>query len=160
MKIRVTWLGRPGGSAWEEQVEAYRRRVGRRWPAEDLPLRPAAGGREADPRRALRLEARAIAEKIPAGWRTVVLDRGGTMLHSEAFAGMLRDQENSGMPGLVFVIGSDLGLDPEFAAGAWKRVSLGPMTLPHLLARLVLWEQLFRAADLLGGGSYHRRNVQ
>ena len=41
-----------------------------------------------------------------------------------------------------------------------ERLSLGPMTLPHLLARLTLWEQLFRATHILGGGAYHRVSVQ
>lgn len=160
MRIRVLWTGRPSGSPYEREVETYRRRVARRWPAEDLPLRPVRGGRDADPRRALREEAAAIRERIPAGWRTVLLDQAGTMLDSESFAAMLHREETDGTPGLVFVIGSDLGLDPGLEADAFRRISLGPLTLPHLLARLVLWEQLFRSADLLGGGSYHRRNVQ
>ncbi len=160
MKIRVIWFGRPGASPYEEQVESYRLRVSRRWPAEDLPVRPAAGGRGADPRRTLRREAESVLERIPANWRMVLLDERGEQLGSEALAGLLQAEETSGTPGIAFVVGSDLGLDPSLGRRAWKRISLGPLTLPHLLARLVVWEQLFRSADILGGGSYHRRNVQ
>jgi 23S rRNA (pseudouridine1915-N3)-methyltransferase len=90
----------------------------------------------------------------------VVMDEEGTSHDSDGFARMLADAETNGVPGVAFVIGSDLGLDPELSASAWARLSLGPMTLAHLLARLVLWEQLFRATHILGGGRYHRLRVQ
>ena len=68
--------------------------------------------------------------------------------------------EESGCPGIVFVVGSDLGLDREILDRAWLRLSLSRLTLPHLLARLLLWEQLFRITDIRSGGAYHRRSVQ
>jgi len=57
---------------------------------------------------------------------------------------------------LAFVLGSDLGLAPSLRNRADDVISLSSMTLPHLLARLMLWEQLYRATDILGGGNYHR----
>ena len=79
---------------------------------------------------------------------------------SEAFAHRLRGFEERSTPAVDFVIGSDLGLDRDLTARADWSVSLSPMTLPHQLARLLLWEQLFRATHILGGGGYHRSNVQ
>ena len=79
---------------------------------------------------------------------------------SEEFAQRLAEHTDRGTEGLVFVIGSDLGLHRELLEAADERISLGAMTLPHLLARLLLWEQLFRAANILGGGAYHRVGVQ
>jgi 23S rRNA (pseudouridine1915-N3)-methyltransferase len=64
------------------------------------------------------------------------------------------------VPGVLFAVGSDLGLDRGFVDQAGEQLSLSDLTLPHLLARLVLWEQLFRATQILGGGSYHRDVVQ
>lgn len=160
MKLRVLWFGRPAASPYEGEVETYRRRVSRRWPAEDVPLKPHAGGRDDDPRRSLAAEARSAAEQAPAGWPVVALDEGGRALDSVAFAELLGGFESRGLPGIVFVVGSDLGLDRELAASAALRLSLGPLTLPHLLARLVLWEQLFRATHILGGGGYHRQGLQ
>jgi 23S rRNA (pseudouridine1915-N3)-methyltransferase len=61
---------------------------------------------------------------------------------------------------VAFVVGSDLGLDPGLARTADRVVSLGPLTLPHRIARLVLWEQIFRATSILAGGRYHRLGVQ
>jgi 23S rRNA (pseudouridine1915-N3)-methyltransferase len=160
MKIRVLWFGRTAAKAFDPQVEDYRKRVHHRWPAEDHRLRPASGGRDSDPRRALRQEAEAVRKHVPGAWRLVVLEEGGTGLSSEGFAEMLGEAEDNGVPGIVLVIGSDLGLDQELLDAAALRLSLGPMTLAHQLARVVLWEQLFRATHILGGGPYHRLRVQ
>lgn len=156
MRLRVLWFGRPGADPCPGLVEEYRRRVGRRWPAEDVPLRPARGGRSGDPARARRLEARVVADRLPAGWRVVLLEEGGRQLSSVELARWLRGVEEEGCPGVAWVVGSDLGLDPSLQERADLLLSLGRLTLPHMLARLVLWEQLFRAADILAGGGYHR----
>jgi len=160
VKVRVVWLGRPTASPYEREVETYRKRVHRRWPAEDRPLRAAAGGRDKDPERALRLEADTLVRHLEPGWRLVALDEHGQTHTSDAFAKRLQKQADQGVEGVLFAIGSDLGLDKELVARADEKLSLGPMTLPHLLARLLLWEQLFRAANMLGGGAYHRVSVQ
>jgi 23S rRNA (pseudouridine1915-N3)-methyltransferase len=160
VKIRVAWLGRPSASPYEREVERYRKRVDRRWPAEDRPLRTSAGGRDKDPGRALRLEADALMKQLEAGWRLVALDERGRANSSEDFAKGMQELADRGVEGVLFAIGSDLGLHGDLLERADERLSLSPMTLPHLLARLLLWEQLFRAANLLGGGAYHRVSVQ
>lgn len=160
MRLRVLWHGRPAASPYEDQVAIYRKRVSRLWPAEDVPLRPRAGGRSSDPRRTLREEGRTVLRHLPERWRLVALDEHGEALTSEELAEKVGGAEAAGQPGLAFVIGSDLGLDPELLDAAWLRLSLGRLTLPHLLARLVLWEQLFRCADIRSGGGYHRHSVQ
>jgi 23S rRNA (pseudouridine1915-N3)-methyltransferase len=160
VKVRVAWLGRPQASPYEGQVEDYRRRVDRRWPATDTPLRPVAGGRTRDPRRALRHESEQLDACREGSCRVVALDERGRRLSSEAFADFLASLEDGGVGSLLFAIGSDLGLDRDFLDRADERLSLSSMTLPHLLARLMLWEQLFRASQILGGGAYHRVSVQ
>lgn len=159
MKTRVLWFGRRGAAGLDEQVETYRRRIERRWPAEDRMLKPVSGGRSSDPRRVLREEARVLDRALEPGWTMVALDERGRRLTSEAFARFMREHEERSTPGLDFVIGSDLGLDGDVVARAALKVSLSPMTLPHQLARLVLWEQLFRATHILGGGKYHRSDL-
>jgi len=159
VKTRVLWFGRRGTGGFDEQVETYRRRIRQRWPAEDRVLKPVSGGRGNDPRKILRQEANALDRVLEPGWTVVVLDEAGQRLTSEGFARFLSDCEDRSKPGLDFVIGSDLGIDREFAARASSKLSLSPMTLPHQIARLVLWEQLFRATHILGGGKYHRSDV-
>lgn len=160
MKVRVVWCGRPAASPYERQVETYRSRVARRWPADDVVVKPVAGGRGADPHRVLSLEASRLRQQLPDGWTVVALDEAGDRLTSEAFARKLADLERRVVPGTAFVVGSDLGLDTSLLRHASERISLSDMTLPHLLARLLLWEQLFRATAILGGGAYHRGVVQ
>ncbi len=159
MKLRVIWFGRPAASPYEAEVAIYRQRANRRWPAEDLSLKPVRSGRDADPRRAVAAEALAARRVVPSGWRVVALDETGRQLDSQAFAAWLGGAEAAGSEGLAMVVGSDLGLDPDLAASADLRLSLSAMTLPHLLARLLLWEQLYRASDILAGGAYHRRGM-
>jgi len=156
----VVWIGRPTASRFEIEIETYRRRVDRRWPAEDRPLRPAAGGRDRDPARSLRLEAESFERHREPGWTLVALDERGRSFDSPEFARWLGERADRGAAGVMFAVGSDLGLDPAFVGRADERFSLSALTLPHLLARLVLWEQLFRATQILGGGSYHRDSVQ
>jgi 23S rRNA (pseudouridine1915-N3)-methyltransferase len=160
LKIRVLWFGKASSDAFAGQITTYRARVQRRWPAEDRPLKPVAGGRDDDPRRALAAEAELARRHIQTGWKVVALDEAGDELTSVAMARWLNAQQDAGVPGLVFVIGSDLGLDEALMVQASRRISLSPLTLPHSIARLVLWEQLFRATSILGGGGYHRLRVQ
>lgn len=159
MKIRVLWFGRRGTVAFDEPVETYRRRIERRWPAEDRVLKPVSGGRSDDPRRILCEEARTLDRTLNPGWALVVLDERGQRLTSEDFARLIGEYEERSTPGLDFVIGSDLGIDRDFAARAKVKLSLSPMTLPHQIVRMVIWEQLFRATHILGGGQYHRRDL-
>jgi len=156
VKLRVMWFGRPAQSPYEGEVASYRRRVARRWPAEDVALKPTRGGRDSDAARARAHEAELLRRQLPDGWRLVALDEGGRAVDSVGFARLLDGLERQGTQGVAFAVGSDLGLDPELVAAADDRVSLSPMTLAHLLARLLLWEQLFRATHILGGGAYHR----
>ena len=160
MRVRVLWFGRPASSPFEAQVDGYRTRVGRRWAAEDCPLRPAAGGRGTDPRRALAQEAERVRQHLSPDWTLAVLDEAGERLSSVAFAERLAALEERGIAGAAFLVGSDLGVDSSLKRDAALRISLSDMTLPHMIARLVLWEQLFRATSLLGGGGYHRVVVQ
>ncbi len=160
MKVRVVWLGRPAASPYEREVETYRKRVQRKWAAEDRPLRPVSGGRTEDPDRILRLEADLMLRHLEPGWLMIALDEAGSVSDSETFAQRLRGHEERGVEGVLFVIGSDLGLDSGLLDRADESLSLSQMTLPHLLARLLLWEQLFRATNILSGGAYHRVSVQ
>jgi len=160
VRVRVAWLGRPSASPYEDAVETYRKRVDRRWPAEDRPLRASGGGRDKDHGRVTRLEAEKLIGQLEPGWRLVALDENGRTSTTEEFAERLRELADCGVEGVLFAIGSDLGLHRQLLDRADDTLALSAMTLPHLLARLLLWEQLFRAANLLGGGAYHRVSVQ
>ncbi len=97
-----------------------------------------------------------VFDRRPESWALVALDEGGKQGSSDRFANLLKRYEEGPQQGIVLVIGSDLGLHHSIRDQADEVVSLSPMTLPHLMARLVLWEQLFRTTDILGPGNYHR----
>jgi 23S rRNA (pseudouridine1915-N3)-methyltransferase len=86
----------------------------------------------------------------------VALDERGKTLGSEAFARWLGAQRDDGRRAIAFLIGGADGHGDAVSVGVPFKMSLGPMTLPHGLARIVLAEQLYRAATILAGHPYHR----
>jgi 23S rRNA (pseudouridine1915-N3)-methyltransferase len=101
-------------------------------------------------------ESEALLAKIPSSHRLICLDRSGEALSSEGLAGLLAKLRDGGEQGVAFLIGGADGVSPEAVTRAAEVFSLGPMTLPHGLARIVLAEQLYRAATILAGHPYHR----
>jgi len=93
----------------------------------------------------------AVARRIPERAYVSLLDDGGTAYDSEAFAEWLEARRHGGLD-VCFVLGGAFGIELE---RCHHRLSLGPMTLPHQLARVVLLEQLFRAHKILAGEPYH-----
>jgi 23S rRNA (pseudouridine1915-N3)-methyltransferase len=86
----------------------------------------------------------------------VALDVRGKALTSEAFARALAEVRDGGAKTMAILIGGPDGLAPAVLQAARLKVSLGAITLPHGLARIVLAEQLYRAATILAGHPYHR----
>ena len=100
-------------------------------------------------------EAKRIAARLPAGAHVVALDRLGTALSSEQLAAALDGWRLAARP-VACIIGGSHGIDPGLLARANLRWSLGPLTLPHELARVVVLEQLYRAGTILRGEPYHK----
>jgi len=103
-----------------------------------------------------RREAELLLAAIPPGARLIALDERGTALSSEDFAALIRRWRNEGVADAAFAIGGAEGLDDSVRAASAKVLSLGPMTWPHMLVRVMLAEQLFRAQSILAGHPYHR----
>jgi 23S rRNA (pseudouridine1915-N3)-methyltransferase len=101
-------------------------------------------------------EAALLAAALPRGATLAVLDERGQTPDSPGFARLLRRHADAGTRDLAFAIGGADGLDPAFRANAALALSFGPMVWPHLLARVMLAEQLYRAASILAGSPYHR----
>ncbi|MGO9955100.1 MAG: 23S rRNA (pseudouridine(1915)-N(3))-methyltransferase RlmH [Solirubrobacteraceae bacterium] len=96
-------------------------------------------------------EQERVTRRLPAEAFISLLDRGGQMPDSVAFADFLEERRRSGKD-LCFVIGGPFGIDLEQAD---HRLSLGHITLPHQLARVVLLEQLYRGHKILAHEPYH-----
>jgi len=114
---------------------------------------PRSSGKPVE--RLLAAEAARIRERLPRGARLVALDERGRELNTAQFAAELRRWIDSGTP-TAFAIGGPDGLDPALRRDAALQLRLSALTLPHALAQVVLCEQLYRAASLLGGHPYHR----
>jgi 23S rRNA (pseudouridine1915-N3)-methyltransferase len=112
-------------------------------------------GRHA-PAELMRREGEKLRQALPDTDRLVALDVTGKQMDSEAFAGLLGGWRDDGIRELAFVIGGANGLDAALLDRADMRLSLGRMTWPHMLARVMLAEQLFRAASILAGHPYHK----
>ncbi|RDC74912.1 23S rRNA (pseudouridine(1915)-N(3))-methyltransferase RlmH [Rhodovulum sp. 12E13] len=101
-------------------------------------------------------EAEALRRAIPDGAVLVCLDERGRQLSSPDLAETIAGWRDGGHRGAAFLIGGADGLDPALVAGADLSLSLGRMVWPHLLARVMVAEQLYRAASILAGAPYHR----
>ncbi len=101
-------------------------------------------------------EAELLRKAVPAGARLALLDERGKTLSSPEFARLLARWRDDGAQDAAFVIGGADGIDPALRAEADIALSFGPMVWPHMLARVMLAEQLYRAASILAGAPYHR----
>ena len=101
-------------------------------------------------------EAELLARAVPQGAVLVTLDERGKLLTSPEFATQLARWRDGGRQDVAFVIGGADGIDPSLRAKADASISFGAMVWPHMLVRVMLAEQLYRAATILGGGPYHR----
>lgn len=125
-----------------EAREAYRKRMPRGFEVEHLELKTG--------------NARRVQSRLPRNTLLVALDERGREFTTREFATRLAAWRATGVP-IAFAIGGPDGLDPALREAARQLMRLSSLTLPHALAQVVLYEQLYRAASLLGGHPYHRQ---
>lgn len=155
MRARLIAVG-TGMPAWVQDGYAdYARRLSHLLPLELVEIAPGLRGKNRDAQRAVADEGSRVLAALPKGAHTVLLDARGKAHSSEALAERLAAWRQLGCD-LAFLIGGPEGHAPEVEAAARERWSLGPLTLPHPLVRIVLAEQLYRAAAILANHPYHR----
>jgi 23S rRNA (pseudouridine1915-N3)-methyltransferase len=133
----------------------YRKRLSHELPLELVELKPGLRGKGRDDARAIQDGGAAILAALPHDAHAVALDCRGKAWSSEELAAQLAAWRMGGRD-LAFLVGGPDGHAPEVLARADQRWSLGPLTLPHMLVRLVLAEQLYRACKIAAGHPYHR----
>lgn len=159
MRVIIAAIGKLPAGPERELIDTYIARtdaisgVTRLGPVEVAEINPKPA--ERTPAAEARLLDAALRDAAPR----IALDERGVTLGSAAFAKRLEAWRDDGARRLGFVIGGADGLDPDLGAGADFRLSLGAMTWPHALARVMLTEQLYRAASILAGGPYHREGA-
>lgn len=151
MRLTIAAVGRVRDGPLQSLYNDYARRLA--WP---LTLKEVEERRKLSSAQRIEAESRLLAGAVPDGAVIVVLDQHGKPLSSEDLAARLGRWQDDGVGDLAFVIGGADGLDPSWRRGASLVLSLGAMTWPHLLARVMLTEQLYRAQSILAGHPYHR----
>ena len=142
--------------AWVDAgFEDYAARLKHVLPLKCVDLSLGTRGKNADLKRALADEGSRMLAAIPKSTFVIALDGDGRTFSSEGLAKQL-EQWRGLSTDLAFLIGGPDGLAPPCLAAATLKISLGPMTLPHALVRIVLAEQLFRAHSILTNHPYHR----
>ena len=154
--FHVVWLGRRRRDEWESLCDDYQKRIARFVSFHEQVLRPRP---ELETAARLEAETRAVRNALPERALVVAVDRGGRAVSSTDLARQVTRWLDEWPHPIVFILGSDLGLAPTLVEEARFRLSLGPLTLPHQLARLVLYEQLYRALCVRGGIKYHRASL-
>ena len=104
----------------------------------------------------LEKESELFFSKIPKGAWFCVFTPEGKVLSSEAFADMLKDVKLSGKSSACFLIGASFGMAQRVKNRADFKLSMGPMTFPHHLARIMVLEQIYRAEAIQAGSKYHK----
>lgn len=154
MKLAIVALGHKLPAWVAAGYDEYASRLPRDWPLELVELKPEARDRGRSVAQLLETEARRL-DAACEGATVVALDEKGSPWSTRELADRLeRWRESTKL--LAFVIGSADGLDAGFKRRAAARFSLSALTLPHALARVVLAEQIYRAASLVAGHPYHR----
>ncbi len=154
MKLRIVALGQKLPAWAVEAYDDYSRRLPREFSLELVELKPEPRGRGKTTVQLLASEAVRI-EAATRGYHIVALDERGAPWTTLALSAAIRRWREEALA-VAFVIGSADGLAERIKHNANVMISLSALTLPHALARIVLAEQIYRAASLIQGHPYHR----
>ena len=159
MRILVFAVGRMKSGPERELAERYFDRFAKVAPPLGLELGgvseiPESRARDADLRK--REEAAKLSESLSAGTVLILLDERGKSLSSQDFAAMIAKHRDGGARAMTFAIGGADGHAEDSRQKAQMVISFGAMTFPHQLMRILIAEQLYRAATILSGHPYHR----
>ena len=162
--IDLICIGKMNAKYFAEGVAEYQKRLAAfaafriiELPEEKIEEKNAS---DAVVKKALEKEGKAILSNVRKGAAIVAMCIEGRQISSDELAQFLADRANSGAGDVAFVIGSSHGLSDEVKKAAALRFSMGRITMPHQLARLVLTEQIYRACTITAGMKYHKSNLQ
>lgn len=155
MKARLIAVGERAPGWVAQGFAEYQKRLSHWLPLELVEVEPGLRGKGRDAMRAMQDEGVRVLAALPRNAHVVVLDGRGKAHSSEQLSQRLEHWRGQGRD-LAFLVGGPEGHSPEVLARADEQWSLGPMTLPHMLVRLVLAEQVYRAAAMLANHPYHR----
>ena len=155
MKLTICAVGRLRRGPEADLIDDYLTRAGRT--GRNLGLGPASVTEVEDKKGGgMAAEAALLGRALPGGARIIALDERGKLMTSPEFATLLAGWRDEGVSETAFVIGGADGIDPALRGRANATLSFGKMVWPHMLARVMLAEQIYRATTILAGSPYHR----
>ena len=158
MNYRLIHPGRGFHGPLDEAARIYMERLCRQHKVDERLVRPERVRKEGPSavKTAIMREGKRILDAVEPNDLLVTLDKGGKAMTSEALAQKLSRWQGDGHRVIVFALGGPFGLCPTVLKRANTSLSFGPMTLPHDLARVLFWEQLYRAGTITRGEPYHK----
>lgn len=153
MRISILAIGKFENSSHYTLFADYAKRLKWKFELKELELRNARNLRVPQVKSG---EGKLILQALKPNSKLIALDEQGKEFSSQNFAKLLSDFALRGESDLTFVLGGANGLSSEVLQKASMQLSLGKMTLPHLLARVILIEQIYRAETIISGHPYHR----
>ena len=151
MNITIAAVGRmKSGPEWI-LFNKYLRRI--TWP---LTIREVVERRPLKKQQLMAREANLLTNAVPTGAFLIALDKSGKSISSGSFARLFQDLRSENQRDIAFVIGGTEGIDTSLLSQANLKLSMGAQTWPHLLARCMLLEQIYRVQSILTNHPYHR----
>jgi len=156
----VICVGKMKEKPYRQMADEYLKRLSRFGGYEEIEIpdmpEPSGGGSPALEERTKEREGEGILKAIRSGDRVIAMVIGGREYDSPGLAEHIRKLRDGGAGRIVFVIGGSLGIGKNVMERADETVSMGRMTFPHQLARVMLLEQLYRAEKINAGERYHK----
>ena len=152
MKLSILSVGKAHESYIKEGVELFTKRIGHYYPIDWQLITPS---KLTEPIQIKKAEAANILKSIMATDVLVLLDETGKMLSSPGLSKLIQQKTNQSAQRVVFLIGGAYGVEDEIKKRANFSLSLSELVFPHMLVRLLLAEQIYRACSILANEKYH-----
>ncbi len=155
MKLRLISVGKPHEPYVKEGIEDFTQRINKYFKADWLIIPTPKNGPSLSEIELKKAEASLILNQIEKDDYLILLDERGKSLSSPQLANFIQQRANESNKQLVFLIGGAFGVDAQIASRAQMVWSLSQLVFPHMLARLILSEQLYRACTIIRNEKYH-----
>ena len=152
MKIAICSVGKANESYIKEGVDQFTKRIGHYYPIDWVLITPS---KLTEPAQIKKVEADSIIKALAKTDILILLDEKGKMLDSPGLAKLIQQKANQSAQRIVFLIGGAYGVDQSIKERANFTWSLSELVFPHMLVRLILAEQIYRACSILANEKYH-----
>jgi 23S rRNA (pseudouridine1915-N3)-methyltransferase len=152
LKIAICSVGKANESYIKEGVDQFTKRIGHYYPIDWVLITPS---KLTEPAQIKKVEADSIIKALAKTDILILLDEKGKMLDSPGLAKLIQQKANQSAQRIVFLIGGAYGVDQSIKERANFTWSLSELVFPHMLVRLILAEQIYRACSILANEKYH-----